>query len=927
VSVTEAVALETEAHFTESQLEAIRAIDENLQIVACAGSGKTEVVAERVAEILRVKAGDGIAPRNIVAFTFTDRAGAELKDRIVQKIHLRLGDVHGLAEMYVGTIHGYCLELLQTHMPEYFKYSVLNEVQARLLVDRSSKESGLTDPLGLKRYVESRLYLDVLSTLREGNIDETVITADEEGHKALESLEKYETLLERKRVLDYTGIMLQAVAALHSVDELRETVAERVKYLIVDEYQDVNPLQEALVRVLNDLGANVCVVGDDDQTIYQWRGSDVDNILTFADRYDDVRVVTVEENYRSSSGVVDAARRVIENNNPARLEKTMVSADTQAFERGDVLCLEFGNPHAEAGWIAEKIKRMVGTPFKDRPDAEPRGLAPSDFAILLRSVKNNGDPIVDALQHAGLRVVVVGMTTLFEQPEIEAARHLFRFMGLQDVTRKELRQAWLDADLGIETGKLDAAILMIESQREWDDDARWSVYNLQRTFLSFLEELDLREDTVPDGRGEIVFYNLGKFSQVISDFEQIHFQSDPARKYEGFAKFLVHQAPGYYPEGWQDAGYVRPDAVQVMTVHQAKGMQWPVVFVPCLLKNRFPTSRPGGKGKWHVIPKKAVKNADRYDGTTADERRLFYVALTRAQRYLFASWAPEAAKGWYTKPSEFVRELAADTQVLTREPTRPEPVKLDPRPKREVENIALSFSELKYFFECPYQFKLRFLYGFNPPLHEALGFGKSVHDALAEVHKRALAGDIVTEADVPDVVDRHLNAPFAYAELRENLRKAAEVALARYLRDNADKLQNVELVEQQVEINLGDGLVVNGRIDLIRKLDTNEIVVIDFKSSERVQSEDVTRMQLHVYALGYRELTGNGADLIERYNLDDGVPQREEVDAALEQETREDVIRAGNALRINQLERYSSWNEACDRCDLVGLCRTREAAA
>jgi DNA helicase-2/ATP-dependent DNA helicase PcrA len=123
--------LEEETHFTEAQLAAIRTVDQNLQIVACAGSGKTEVVAERVAEILRVKGGDGIDPRNIVAFTFTDRAGAELKDRIVEKIHLRLGDVHGLAEMYVGTIHGYCLDLLQTHMPEYFKYSVLNEVQAR----------------------------------------------------------------------------------------------------------------------------------------------------------------------------------------------------------------------------------------------------------------------------------------------------------------------------------------------------------------------------------------------------------------------------------------------------------------------------------------------------------------------------------------------------------------------------------------------------------------------------------------------------------------------------------------------------------------------------------------------------------------------------------------------------------------------------
>jgi ATP-dependent DNA helicase UvrD/PcrA len=253
--------------------------------------------------------------------------------------------------MYVGTIHGYCLDLLQTHMPEYFKYSVLNEVQARLLVDRSSRESGLTDPLGLRRYVESRLYLEVLGTLREADIDEAVLLADEGGRKALEALEKYDTLLERKRYLDYSGIMLQAIAALHGDDELRQVVGEQVKYLIVDEYQDVNPLQEALVRVLSELGANVGVVGDDDQTIYQWRGSDVGNILTFADRYADVRVIPVEENYRSSDGVVEASRRVIENNDPARLPKKMVSADSQEFERGDVLCLDFSDPSAEAEWI------------------------------------------------------------------------------------------------------------------------------------------------------------------------------------------------------------------------------------------------------------------------------------------------------------------------------------------------------------------------------------------------------------------------------------------------------------------------------------------------------------------------------------------------------------------------------------------------
>jgi len=127
VAIAEVVPLESESHFTTSQLEAIRTIDQNLQIVACAGAGKTEVVAERVAEILRVKQVEGIAPRNIVAFTFTDRAGAELKDRIVEKIHLRLGELNGLAEMYVGTIHGYCLDLLQTHLPELLPHGGLRD--------------------------------------------------------------------------------------------------------------------------------------------------------------------------------------------------------------------------------------------------------------------------------------------------------------------------------------------------------------------------------------------------------------------------------------------------------------------------------------------------------------------------------------------------------------------------------------------------------------------------------------------------------------------------------------------------------------------------------------------------------------------------------------------------------------------------------
>jgi len=907
--------------YTPAQLDAIQTIDRNLQIVACAGAGKTQVLAERVVEILHRKRGDGIGPHNIVAFTFTDRAGAELKDRIVSRVTEALGEVRGMAEMYVGTIHGYCLQLLQGNMPEYFKYSVLNEVQTRLLVDRGYAKSGMKD-LGLRRWVESRLYLDILNTVREADIDYACLV----DHQVRSSLEQYQNYLDGKRYLDYTEILVRAVTALYTEEVLRQQIADWVRYLIVDEYQDVNPLQEALIRVIHDLGANLCVVGDDDQTIYQWRGSNVENILQFQDRYPHVKVVPIEENYRSSPGVVNTARTVIEYNDPDRLAKVMTSARSQEFQRGDVLCLGLPSPQAEAEWIAKKVRAMIGTPFSDRFEDEPRGLAPSDFAILLRSVKNTGDPIVTALQDANLPVVVVGMTDLFKTPEAQAAVALFDFM-VRRIDRRQLKAAWIDADLGTDSRRLDAAITLVEKQREWDETRRWSVYNLQRTFLTFLEEIGLREDRIPGGQGELVYYNLGKFSQVISDYEQIHFQSDPARKYEGFADFLLHQAPSYYPEGWQDAGYVKPDAVQVMTVHQGKGMEWPVVFVPCLQRNRFPTKGPGGKKRWHVIPREAVRNADRYDGTVADERRLFYVALTRSQKYLFCSWAPDAGNQLYRKASPFVAELTASTELLTREPKRPTPALLTPRPRREIANVALSFSELKYFFECPYQFKLRFLYGFNPPLHEALGYGKSLHDALAEVHKRALAGDLVSDAEAEELVGRHLNVPFAYPELQEDLRKAGIEAIRRYLRDNGHLLDKTEHVEQVVEINLGDGLVVNGRIDLIRRTDTREIIVIDFKSTERAQEEDVSRTQLHVYALGYRELTGNPADLIEIYNLDHGGSQREEVDEQLEQQTRLEIVEAGAALRTNRLRRLERWCGTCAKCDLAGICRTREVAA
>jgi DNA helicase II / ATP-dependent DNA helicase PcrA len=286
--------------FTDAQQRAIDHVGGNLQLIACAGSGKTEVVARRVVTLLTslTDGGGGCTPANIIAFTFTDKAAAELKERIHGRCREILGDVTGLAEMYIGTIHGFCLDLLKSEVPKYMKYEVLNEVQQALFVDRYSRLSGLTqsytlDGHQLKRFVDTRNYVAALSILRE---DVVIDSSKLAGCSVAENLGLYENLLHDKGYLDYSEILKEAVAALEQNTGLRERLKARIRHVIVDEYQDVNPVQEAVVTTLHALGASVCVVGDDDQTLYQWRGSDVDNILNFDARYAGVTQVQLEEN-------------------------------------------------------------------------------------------------------------------------------------------------------------------------------------------------------------------------------------------------------------------------------------------------------------------------------------------------------------------------------------------------------------------------------------------------------------------------------------------------------------------------------------------------------------------------------------------------------------------------------------------------------
>jgi DNA helicase-2/ATP-dependent DNA helicase PcrA len=357
-----------------------------------------------------------------------------------------------------------------------------------------------------------------------------------------------------------------------------------------------------------------------------------------------------------------------------------------------------------------------------------------------------------------------------------------------------------------------------------------------------------------------------------------------------------------------------------MTIHQSKGMQWPVVFIPALLRNRFPAAKIGGASAWNIIPPAGVIGQTRYQGGIEDERRLFYVAMTRSQKFLHMTWAPIAGKNnRYARQSEFWNDILASKWVKRRQQDYSGRERQTATPKAGISNVVLTFSDIKYFFECPYQFKLRILYGFNAPIHEALGYGKSLHDVLAEVHARSIRGEKIDPGEVPNLLKTHLHTPYAYPSLREQLAKSATKVLTDYISDNQANFDKLEFSEKGISIDLGGGVSVVGRIDLVRRVDTGETTIVDLKSTDRAQAEDVTEVQLHIYALGYHELTGRNADYVEIYNLDERKRRPRSVDDDYIDEVKQKVKHAANSLRGGQLP-PDPMPTKCKGCDYLKMC-------
>lgn len=937
--------------FSENQREAITTNNKHLRIIACAGSGKTTTVAGKVAYLLDPLNGFDIKPENIIAFTYTEKAAGELKNKILNNV----GQFRGMANMYIGTIHGWCLKSLQENEYKYQSFSVLDDIKLKLFVDKHYDIIGmkevtkLSNPsVSLRRFIDTSLFVKIMDIVRESEIRNGV----EFPSNILAAKKKYQNTLVSKKYFDFSMIMEKALECLEDDTNLAKSIKANLKYLIVDEYQDINPLQEKLINRLQEISdCRLIVVGDDDQNIYQWRGSNNKYIIDFENKFnkEEVNTIPLSVNYRSSEGITKLSETLISNNQKRIQEKKMESHNSQIFNRGtDILYNRYQDIEQENEAIANYIDDIIGVKFKENDDEE-RGIAFSDIAILLRTW-NKASSIVEALERHNIPYITAGVNQLFEMEEVKASLGIFNYL-YGDIDETELKEKWLAIpNIKVLSDKVDFAISKLSEKNPEIEKVKdnWE-YSLQDIFWNFLNDAEVYEENFINDtseelefrtkeRAEIVFFNLGKFSQVINDFETINFNStSPSFHLFSFLSFITYVAKDYYPEGWLNNPYKTPNAVQIMTIHQSKGLEFPSVIVPGLNHNYLPSKKRGGLSEWHFLDRTLIEEQSRYEGDDdkEDERRLLYVALTRSQKYLLLTQAPDLHNKLYKKESQFISELtnakvnSFPIMVSDLRHKFPNIDKIDQKPKEKVKNISLDFTSLKDIFECSYRFKLISVFGFCYPLNQRMGVGKSFHNCLMEIHKEAKKGVKLTEDELKALIDRQTHFPYLTksTKLSQPLYDKVKNNVVDYYKENVDEFKNIEFVEQEIQYKIDRNILVVGRIDLIKKIGDAgyyETTIVEFKSDEENADAPITKDQLKLYALGHRELTGETANYIMTYVIGKNQPKTPEklYDDDLEQ-IQQKIKDAVGLIRDEKFVRTDQGKVCGENCYQIRLCSNR----
>ncbi|ENC7032039.1 DNA helicase II [Vibrio cholerae] len=624
----------------DKQREAVAAPLENLLILAGAGSGKTRVLVHRIAWLMSVEEA---SPFSVMAVTFTNKAAAEMRGRIEELMH---GTASG---MWCGTFHGICHRILRAHYLDaklLEDFQIIDSDDQQRLLKRLIKAHNLDDKQWPARQVAWWINNQKDEGLRPAHIN----AFDPVTQTYLKLYTAYQEACDRAGLVDFAEILLRALELLRGNQHIREHYQARFKHILVDEFQDTNAIQYAWLRMMAGAQSNVMIVGDDDQSIYGWRGARVENIEKFTREFPSVNTIRLEQNYRSTKTILEASNTLIANNSE-RMGKQLW---TEGLVGEPISVYSAYNELDEARFVVSKIKGW-----------QEQGGTLTDCAILYR---NNAQSRVleEALLQASLAYRIYGGMRFFERQEIKDALSYLRLInnrnddtafervintpprGLGDKTLETIRFAardrgctlW-DASVGLlndqvltgrAAGALSRFVELINALEEEGIDMPLHVLTDHAVKTSGLLEMYQQE------KGEKSKARIENLEELVTATRQFE-KPEEAQDMTMLTAFLTHAAL----EAGEGQADEHDDAVQLMTLHSAKGLEFPLVFMVGVEEGMFPSQMSAEEA-----------------GRLEEERRLCYVGMTRAMQKLYITYAEMRrlyGQDKYHKPSRFIREL------------------------------------------------------------------------------------------------------------------------------------------------------------------------------------------------------------------------------------------------------------------------------
>jgi DNA helicase-2/ATP-dependent DNA helicase PcrA len=956
----------------DAQREAVTHDAGPLLIVAGAGTGKTTAITRRIAHLI---AQGKARPEEILALTFTDKAAAEMEARVDELVP------YGYADVEIATFHAFGDSLLRGHSLEVGlknDFSVLSRAeQVIFLRDRLfelplARYRPLGDPT---RHLQAILTL--ISRCKDEDISPDEYWACAErltaraaatpedtdlGDEAAAQTELAATyrvtqhLMTREGNIDFGDQIVLALRLLKARPHVLNFYQRRYRYVLVDEFQDTNFAQFELVKLLAARHGNVAVVADDDQAIYRWRGAAISNVIGFLTRYPEARQIVLTENFRSHQAILDAAYRLIVNNNPDRLEvKSGIEKHLTAVREApgpEPHHLHYETATQEADAIAQLIQERV----------DEGAWAYDDVAILVRS-NNDGDQFLRSLNLRGVPWTFSGNAGLYGRPEVRLLLAFLRAVAHPDdsvsvhylassslyqvpivdltrcATHADRKHRWL-------FDVLREAEQIPELVGELSDEARGAIRHLTGDLVRYMElgremptgEL-LYQFLVDSGwlarmskaataRDEAEVQNISKFFRRILDAAK-------ALKYDNVREFVKHL------DALIDAGEdpavaeadVETPAVHVLTVHKAKGLEFPVVFLVNLVQGKFPVQK---RRDALEMPAELIKDLlPSGDVHAQEERRLFYVGMTRARRELFLSSARDYGGARERKVSQFVLE-ALDLPKDAARPFKGKAVEEIQRFAPPVEQggdetpiipddqeLLISHKQVDDYETCP--LKYRYVHVLRVPIlrHHTVVYGSTIHAVVEFYLKRRVEGNYTSLEDLLAEYDRKwLNQGFLTWQHQEARKAAGREALVRFWHQEEAHGIKPAYIEKDFAFSVGNNRV-RGRFDRVDE-DLLGAIIVDYKTSEVTKQKDANRrvadnLQLKMYSVAWREMTGRLPQRVELRFIESNVTGAHtptEKDAA---EAIGAVEAAAAGIRARRFEAKPS-HFACRYCAYSQIC-------